>query len=170
MSADFGISSGADLAASSWTLPRSSNGAAIPAGESFHEALQSASHPADTPEKIAGVAKQFEALMIGQILKTARESSGGGWLDTEDDADDQTGSLVMEMAEQGFAQAMAVRGGLGIAKMVTANLEHGRAKTPSSDSEAPPALDSKNTDLKSGPPRAQPAPAPHPSALPHPTR
>lgn len=116
----------------------------IPDNETFHSALKSAS---DTPEKILTVAKQFEALMIGQILKTARESSGGGWLSDEDSQDDQTGSLVMEMAEQGFSQAMATRGGLGIAKMVTANLEHGQARTASSDSQAPPPP-SPNKDLK----------------------
>jgi Rod binding domain-containing protein len=138
---DTGISSsvdltGADLAASSWTLPRSANGAISP-NETFRDALENASGNQDTPEKIAGVAKQFEALMIGQMLKSARESSGGGWLDDEDGQDDQTGSLVMEMAEQGFSQALAERGGLGIARMVTASLEHREAKTPSSDSALP---------------------------------
>jgi Rod binding domain-containing protein len=120
------------------------NNAVIPENETFHSALKSA---ADTPEKISGVAKQFEALMIGQMLKSAREGSGGGWFGNEDDQDDQTGSLVMEMAEQGFSQAMAARGGLGIAKMVTANLERTQARTASSDSEAPTAP-STNKDLK----------------------
>ena len=100
------------------------NSSVIPENETFHSALKSAS---DTPEKVSGVAKQFEALMIGQMLKSAREASGGGWFGNEDDQDDQTGSLVMEMAEQGFSQAMAARGGLGIAKMVTANLERGQS-------------------------------------------
>jgi len=113
-------------------------------GESFHEALAAVS--SKQSNKIADSAKQFEALMIGQMLKSARESSGGGWLGNEDDQDDQTGSLVMEMAEQGFSQAMAARGGLGIAKMVTENLDRSHAKTPSSDSAAPPAP--ANTDLK----------------------
>lgn len=128
-------------------LPRSSNDAVIPENATFHDALQSASQK-DTPEKIAGVAKQFEALMVEQILKTARESSGGGWLDTEDNNDDQTGSMVMELGEQGLAQAIAARGGLGIAKMVSANLERTQAKTPNSDSEAPPVLPSKSKDWK----------------------
>jgi flagellar protein FlgJ len=123
--------------------------AAAADGETFHQVLDAES--SKQPDKIAEVSKQFEALMIGQMLKSARESSGGGWLGNEDDQDDQTGSLVMEMAEQGFSQAMAARGGLGIAKMVTANLEHGRAKTPSSDSEAsqgPTNVVPANTDLK----------------------
>jgi Rod binding domain-containing protein len=123
--------------------------AAAADGETFHQVLDAES--SKQPDKLAEVSKQFEALMIGQMLKSARESSGGGWLGNEDDQDDQTGSLVMEMAEQGFSQAMAARGGLGIAKMVTANLEHGRSKTPSSDSEASPGLTNvvpANTDLK----------------------
>ena len=81
--------------------------------------------------------------MIGQILKSAREATGGGWLESGDDQDDQTGSMVMELGEQGLSQALAAHGGLGIAKMVTANLERhsaaaaDAAKTASSGSEAP---------------------------------
>ncbi|HTC32547.1 MAG TPA: hypothetical protein VK724_04200 [Bryobacteraceae bacterium] len=111
--------------------------------ETFHQVL--AGESSHKPDKVAEVSKQFEALMIGQMLRSARESSGGGWLG-EDDKDDQSGSLVMDMAEQGFSQAMAARGGLGIAKMVTANLERGHAKTASSDSETSPAP--VNKDLK----------------------
>jgi len=141
--ADISISSGVDLAASSLTLPQSSKSGVIHANQTFHDAFQAASDKTDSPEKISGVAKQFEALMIGQMLKSAREASGGGWLGNEDDQDDQTGSLVMELGEQGLSQALAAHGGLGIAKMVTANLERhaahgsGAAKTPSSDSETP---------------------------------
>jgi Rod binding domain-containing protein len=133
---DISISSATNLATSSWMLPKSSNGAVIPENDTFHQALQGASGNKDTPGQISGVAKQFEALMIGQMLKSAREASGGGWLGNENDQDDQTGSLVMEMAEQGLSQAIAARGGLGLAKMVTANLESGHAKTASSDSRA----------------------------------
>jgi Rod binding domain-containing protein len=148
---DISISSATDLAASSWTLPQSHDSAVIPANESFHQAFQSASDKTDTPEKISAVAKQFEALMIGQMLKSAREGSGGGWLGNEDDQDDQTGSMVMELGEQGLAQAIAAHGGLGIAKMVTANLERSHAKTPSSDSEAPPPPASlKSTETNTG--------------------
>jgi Rod binding domain-containing protein len=114
-----------------------STNAVIPENETFRQAFKAASDKGDTPDKILGVSKQFEALMIGQMLKSAREASGGGWLGNEDGQDDQTGSLVMEMAEQAFSQAMAARGGLGIAKMVTAQLERSHAKTASSDSEAP---------------------------------
>jgi Rod binding domain-containing protein len=148
---DISISPATDLAASSWTLPQSHDSAVIPANESFHQAFQSASDKTDTPEKISGVAKQFEALMIGQMLKSAREGSGGGWLGDEDDKDDQTGSMVMELGEQGLAQAIAAHGGLGIAKMVTANIERSHAKTASSDSEDPPSpAPLKSTETNTG--------------------
>ena len=72
--------------------------------------------------KLAGAAKQFEALMVGEILKTARESSDSGWLGTDSD---ESGSLAIEMGEQQFAQAIAERGGLGIAKLVLKSLPAG---------------------------------------------
>jgi len=143
---DIGISPATDLAASSWTLPQPRDSAVIPENETFHHALQAESDKTETPEKIAGVAKQFEALMIAQILKSARAASGGGWLGSEDDPDDPSGSLVMDLAEQGLSQAMAANGGLGIAKMVTANLQSRQTKTASSDSPAPPL--STRTDWK----------------------
>ncbi len=93
------------------------NALASPGNSTFHEALADAS--ANT-SKIADAAKQFEALVAGQVLKAARESSQGGWLGNDDD---QTGELTLEMAEQAFAQALAARGDFGIAKIVTAALE-----------------------------------------------
>ena len=82
--------------------------------------------------------------MIGQILKTARESSEG-WLGT---GEDHAGELALEMAEQQFAQAMSARGGLGIAKLVTADLERGAAKASSSGSPAVPQALLNSTDSK----------------------
>ena len=101
-------------------------------GLTFHQALTDASSKTDD---IAGAAKQFEALIAGEVLKAVRESSEGGWLGN---GDDQTGELTLEMAEQSFAQALAARGGFGIAKIVTAALARTPSKTPSSDSSAPP--------------------------------
>jgi Rod binding domain-containing protein len=82
----------------------------------FHETLTAASSES---AKITDAAKQFEALIAGQVLKAAREANQGGWLGNQED---QTGELTMEMAEQSFAQALAARGDFGIAKMVTAAL------------------------------------------------
>ena len=95
-------------------------------------------------DKVTDAAKQFEALIMGQVLKAAREASDGGWLGT---GDDQTGELALEMAEQGFAQALASRGGMGIAKMVSTTLRRDEAKAASSGPETqglpvPPSKDS----------------------------
>jgi Rod binding domain-containing protein len=132
---DIQLSSAASLASFTPAPKDPGHSSAIPENETFHQAFQNASGKTDTPEKISGAAKQFEALMIGQMLKSARQANGGGWLGNEDDQDDQTGSMVMEMAEQGFAQAMAARGGLGLAKMVTANLEKSASRTAGSPSK-----------------------------------
>ncbi len=70
--------------------------------------------------KLAGAAKEFEALMIGQMLRSARESSSG----SDDSEDSQANSSLVEMGEQQFAQSLANSGGLGIAKMVVAGLSH----------------------------------------------
>ena len=69
--------------------------------------------------KIGRAAIDFEALLIEQMLKAARESttadSGDG------DGADQNAAVV-ELGEQQYAQSLAHSGGLGIAKMVVAGL------------------------------------------------
>ena len=111
------------------------------AAGSFHAALSEASSP--QPSKIADAAKQFEALMLGQILKAARESSDGGWLGT---GEDNSGQLALEMAEQQFAQAMSSKGGLGIAKLVTSSLQRGAAKAATTGSPAATPATPTSTD------------------------
>jgi peptidoglycan hydrolase FlgJ len=66
-------------------------------------------------------AEQFEALFVGQMLRSVRESA-------TDETDDDSGanSPFLELAEEQLAQAMAARGGLGIATMVMTDL--GQAK------------------------------------------
>ena len=61
-------------------------------------------------------AQDFEALLIGQMLKSAR-AGGGEWL-----GEDQTGAALSEMAEQQFAQMLASSGGLGLAQLVSTGL------------------------------------------------
>jgi flagellar protein FlgJ len=74
----------------------------------------------DSPEKIKDAATQFEALLIGQILKTVHEEQDGGWLGT---GDDKTSESATGLADDYFARALASRGGLGLAQMVTKGLE-----------------------------------------------
>lgn len=74
----------------------------------------------DSPEKIQKAAKDFEALLIAQMLKSARESGGG--MTGDEDEQDETNSTAIELGEQQLAQALSNSGGLGLAKMVTAGL------------------------------------------------
>jgi len=131
-----------DAQAQSARAAESSN----PSGETFHQALCSASSENGKVAEngnVAGAAKQFEALIAGQVLKSVRDASQGGWLGNDDD---QTGELTLEMGEQAFAQALANRGAFGIAKIVSESLERGHPKTASSgpDSSSPQALPSKD--------------------------
>src|SRR5436190_21163172 len=77
---------------------------------------------ANDPVRVRDAACQFESLLIGQLLKSARESSSG-WL--SDGEEDQAGATATEMAEEQFAKALASQGGLGLARMVTAGLQKG---------------------------------------------
>jgi peptidoglycan hydrolase FlgJ len=75
--------------------------------------------PKDDPAKIKESAKQFEALLIGQMLKSMRDSEGG-WMGT---GSDESSSSAMEYAQESFAQALASRGGLGLAATVEKGFE-----------------------------------------------
>jgi len=73
----------------------------------------------DDPAKIRESAKQFEALLIGQMLKSMRDSEGG-WLGT---GEDQSSSSAMEYAQENLAQSLAKSGGLGLASLVVKGLQ-----------------------------------------------
>lgn len=93
----------------------------LPIGEASLSWGQLPSGPGSESLKSVGeAAREFEALLIGQMLKSAREADGSeGWLGT---GQDSSGTSVLEFAEQQFAQLMASGGGLGLAKMVTQGL------------------------------------------------
>ena len=74
-------------------------------------------HPKSESKRILQAAQQFEALLIGQMLKSALDS--GGSLGTADGP----GSALIDMSAEQFAQTLASKGGLGIAKMVATGLE-----------------------------------------------
>lgn len=74
---------------------------------------------ANSPGRIRQAASQFEALLMAQILKSAR-SEGDSWLGT---GADSTADSAMEMAMEHFAQALAAQGGLGLASMVAKGLD-----------------------------------------------
>jgi Rod binding domain-containing protein len=71
------------------------------------------------PKNAAEAAKQFEALLIAQMLRTAHESSGGSL----DDSEASSSNTMFEVAGQQFAQVLANNGGLGLAKMIVNGLQ-----------------------------------------------
>ena len=72
----------------------------------------------DTPERVRDAAQQFEALLLGQILRSVREA-GGGFMGERDSSSD----CALEFAEQQFASVMAHSGGLGLATLIIQGLE-----------------------------------------------
>ena len=75
--------------------------------------------------KIHTTAQQFEALLIGQLLKTSREAGSSGWLGTGDN--DEAGQIGMEVGEQEFARMLASSGGLGMSKTIEAGMRRDAA-------------------------------------------
>jgi Rod binding domain-containing protein len=88
--------------------------------------LESLAHTKDSPEKIREAATQFEALLIGQVLKTMHEGDGQGWLGS---GEDESGASAVALADEYFARALAARGGLGLASMISKGIEHQAAET-----------------------------------------
>jgi flagellar protein FlgJ len=72
----------------------------------------------DDPEKVKSAAQQFEALLIGQMMKSMKESEGG-WMGTN--ADDSSSS-ALEYAQEVFSQSLAAHGGLGLASLIVKGL------------------------------------------------
>ena len=81
-------------------------------------------HPLQTtpgPEKASHhqTASDFEALLIGQMLKSARSESTG-WFGT---GEDTSSASLIEMAEEQIAKVLAQGGGLGLATTVERTLD-----------------------------------------------
>ena len=73
-----------------------------------------------TPQQIQNAAKQFESLLISQMMKSMREGGSGGWMGG---GEDKAGSTAVEYAEEAFAQALASSGGLGLSRLIVKGLE-----------------------------------------------
>ena len=86
---------------------------------------QGAGAKQEDPGKILDAAKQFESLLITQILRSARQS-GEGWLGP---GGDSSSDCASGYAEEQFAAAMAKGGGLGMANMIAAGLEKAQSAT-----------------------------------------
>jgi Rod binding domain-containing protein len=90
----------------------------------------------DSPEKIREAATQFESLLVGQMLKSMHEDGEEGWLGT---GDDQTAASAMSLADEYLAQSISKSGGLGLAKMITRQLDPSSSSSPAT--QAPPNSD-----------------------------
>jgi Rod binding domain-containing protein len=66
------------------------------------------------PRRIADSAKQFEAMMISQMMKVAKGDGSG---------EDDSANALGDMAGEQFAQLLAANGGVGLAKLVTQALD-----------------------------------------------
>jgi Rod binding domain-containing protein len=91
--------------------------------------------PATSPRNALQAARDFEALLVGQLLKAARAGDGEGWLGSGSDA---SAAPALEFAEEQLASALCARGGLGLATMLAKSL-------PASD---PAALSSPKPELQ----------------------
>lgn len=75
-------------------------------------------------------ATQFEAVVLTQLIRAARESGDGGWLNTDSK---ESANAVLEMAEEQLTQALSSTGGLGLADVITKALEPHGARRPKAD-------------------------------------
>jgi Rod binding domain-containing protein len=85
----------------------------LPTGASVTE------KPKDSPEKILDAARQFESLLIEQVLHAMRDSAQAAG----PDKDSSTDSL-MEFAEQEFAKVMSAGGGFGLSRTIVDGLRN----------------------------------------------
>ncbi|MDE3195152.1 MAG: hypothetical protein KGN84_02330 [Acidobacteriota bacterium] len=68
--------------------------------------------------KRAGAAKDFEAILITQLLQSAR--GDGGWLGT---GEDQSSDAAFGLGEEELAKSIAASGGLGLGKLIDQGLK-----------------------------------------------
>jgi Rod binding domain-containing protein len=75
----------------------------------------------DPVKKIKDAAQQFEALMIGQLLKSAKgDGESGSWMGAGED--DQTGQSAVEYAQQQLASVISKNGGIGLTNFIVQGL------------------------------------------------
>jgi Rod binding domain-containing protein len=73
----------------------------------------------DDAARVRDAARQFETLLIGQILHSAH-SDGTNWLGA---AEDSASDCATDYAEQQLAAVMAQAGGLGLSRLIEQGLQ-----------------------------------------------
>jgi len=95
------------------------------------DAKPASSSDSKNDKALKDAASQFEALLIGQLLKSVSSSGdGSGWgLEGEDD---DANSTLTELSQEQFSRALASSGGLGLAQMAVKNLDKSVSVNPHS--------------------------------------
>ena len=76
------------------------------------------------PSKLHEAAQQFEALIVGEMMRAQREAGSEGWLGSGGGTEDDT---AMDMAEGQFSKALASGHGLGLASMIEKTMSRNEA-------------------------------------------
>ncbi len=98
-------------------------------GAKVTPALTDFTNAALKPTKVEDAARQFESLMIAEMLRPSRESGsaglGGGGLEGDDTSGepDSESSTMLDLADQQFAQLLAKNGGIGLTQLVISGLK-----------------------------------------------
>ena len=82
-------------------------------------------------QKRQGASKDFEALLITQMLQSAREQ-GSNWLGG---GDDEASATAFGIGEQHLAATIASEGGLGLGRMIDRSLARETASSGAPDGD-----------------------------------
>jgi Rod binding domain-containing protein len=81
--------------------------------------------PEPKPRNAGEAAKQFEAVLIAQMMRSAHDSGEGGMGSDPD----STSETMWDVAAQQFAKVLANNGGVGLAKLVEKGIQPPAPKT-----------------------------------------
>ncbi len=106
-------------------------------------AVDSAGQSAGTQssDRLHTAAQQFEALLVGEMLRSAREADSDGWLGSGGGTGDDS---AMDMAESQLANALSSSGGLGLAKVIERSMARVSAQKTSETQPASSAVSPLN--------------------------
>ena len=107
-------------------------------------ATPAATPKSDDPAKVRDAGREFETLLIGQILHSAHES-GAGWLGTPENS---SSDCATDYGEQQFAAVLAQAGGLGLAHMIERGLSKPAPQPASTEPPLSPSAPSPAFDLR----------------------
>jgi len=81
---------------------------------------------AATPKNAEEAARQFEGLLIAQMLRSARESAS----DSQGEDGDSESSTMFDLSDQQFAQMLAQKGGLNLSRLILDGLKTPGGRVP----------------------------------------